>query len=229
MRHSTVTAALLALAASPAIAGRPFATEDAGVLAAGECELEAYVLRQTARDAPKETGWWIQPGCGIGYRTQLALGGGRTKVESDRFSAAALSGKTWLREATDGQTGFTLAYAIGGEKAPGASFRHESTAVTAVVTSPLAKDWLLHANLGWGRAQSERLNTTTWALALERSGESGFDVGAEVYGDDRDSPWLGVGARYALRPEKFFVDFSWAMQANSARARLITIGMKLAF
>lgn len=67
MRKSTVCAGvLLALAASPANAGRPFATEDAGVLVAGECELEAYASRETAGDAPKETGWWVQLGCGLG-------------------------------------------------------------------------------------------------------------------------------------------------------------------
>jgi hypothetical protein len=230
MRKSTVCAGvLLALAASPAIAGRPFATEDAGVLAAGECELEAYALRQTAGDAPKETGWWVQPGCGVGFRTQLAAGGGRTKVESDRFTAAALSGKTWLRELGDDRTGVVLAYAVGGEKAPGGSFKHESTALAAVVSSPVAKDLLLHANLGWSRSQAGRLNSTTWALSLERTGDSGLDVGAEIYGDDQAAAWLGVGARYTLRPQKLFVDFSWAAQTNSARAKLVTVGLKLAF
>lgn len=230
MRRSTVFAGvLLALVASPAIAGRPFATEDAGVLTAGECELEAYALRQTAGDAPKETGWWVQPGCGVGYRTQLAFGGGRIKVEPDRYTAAALSGKSRLHELTDEQTGVALAYAVGGEKAPGRSFKHESTALAAVVSWPVAKDLLLHANLGWSRSQAERLTSTTWALALERAGDSGLDVGAEIYGDDRAAAWLGVGARYALRPQKVFVDFSWAVQTNSARAKLVTVGLKLAF
>ncbi|GIL05650.1 MAG: hypothetical protein BroJett031_21700 [Betaproteobacteria bacterium] len=230
MRKSTVFAGvLLALAASPVIAGRPFATEDAGVLAAGECELETYALRQTAGDAPKETGWWVQPGCGVGFRTQLAAGGGRTKVESDRFTAAALSGKTWLRELGDDRTGVTLAYSIGGAKAPGGSFEHDSTALAAVVSSPVAKHLLWHANLGWSRSQAERLTSTTWALALERTSESGLDVGAEIYGDDHEAAWLGVAARYALRPEKLFVDVSWAVQTNSARAKQLTIGLKLAF
>lgn len=230
MRKSTVFAgALLALAASPAIAGRPFATEDAGVLAAGECELETYALRQTAGAAPRETGWWVQPGCGVGHRTQLALGGGRTRVEPDQVTAAAFSGKHWLRELTDEQTGVTLAFSVSGEKAPGARFKHESTALSAVVSSPLAMNLLLHANVGWSRSQAERLNSTTWALALERTGAAGLDFGAEVYGDDRAAPWLGVGARYALRAEKLFVDVSWAAQANSARAKLVTVGLKLAF
>ncbi|MFN3566301.1 MAG: hypothetical protein ACK4V1_10015 [Burkholderiaceae bacterium] len=230
MRKSIVFAgALLALAALPAIAGRPFATEDAGVLAAGECELEAYALRQTPDSAPKESGWWVQPGCGIGHRTQLALGGGRTRVEPERITAAALSGKSWLRELTDEQTGVTLAFAVGGEKTTGARFEHESTALSAVVSSPLGDGLLLHANLGWSRSQAERLNSTTWALALERTGAAGLEVGAEVYGDDRTAPWLGVGARYALRAEKLFVDVSWAVQANSARAKLVTFGLKLAF
>lgn len=230
MRKSIVFAgALLALAALPALAGRPFATEDASVLAAGECELEAYALRQTAGDAPKETGWWIQPGCGVGFRTQVAAGGGRSKVESDRLSAAALSGKTWLREPGDEQTGVTLAYALRGEKAPAESFKHESTALAAVISSPLAKDLRLHANLGWSRSQADRQNSTTWALALEATGDGGLDFGAEIYGDDRAAAWLGVGARYALRPQKLFVDFSWAVQTNGARAKLGTLGLKLAF
>ena len=186
----------------------------AGVLTAGECELDVFALRQTAGHAPKETGGWAKPGCGIGYRTQLAF---------------ALSGKTWLRELTDEQTGVALAYAVGGEKAPGRSFRHENTALAAVASSPVAKDLLLHANLGWSRSQAERLTSTTWALALERTGDGGLDVGAEIYGDDRSAAWLGVGARWALRQQKLSVDFSWAVQTDSARAKLVTIGLKLAF
>jgi len=230
MRRYTVLAGiLLALAASPASAGRPFATEDAGVLAAGECELETYLLRQTSGDAPKQAGGWVQPGCGVGFRTQLAAGGGRTKVESDRFTAAALSGKTWLRALGDDRTGVALAYAVGGERAPGGGFKRESTALAAVASSPVAKDLLLHANVGWSRSQAQRLNSTTWALALERTGDNGLDVGAEIYGDDRAAAWLGVGARYALRPQKLFVDSSWAVQTNSARAKLVTVGLKFAF
>lgn len=230
MRKSVVLAgALLALAASPAIAGRPFATEDAGVLAAGDCELEAYALRQTAGDSPKETGWWVQPGCGIGYRTQLAIGGGRTRVEPDRFTATALSGKSWLRELTDEQTGVALAYSVGGERAHGGSFKHESAGLAAVVSSPLGNGLLLHANVGWSRSESARLNSTIWAHALERTSAAGLDVGAEVYGDDRAAAWLGAGARYALRAEKLFIDVSWAAQANRARAKSVTVGLKLAF
>lgn len=159
----------------------------------------------------------------------MAFGGGRTKVEPDRLAAAVLSGKSWLRELGDEQTGVALAYAVGGEKAPGGSFKHESTALAAVVSSPVAKDLLLHANLGWSRSRAGRLNSTTWALALERTGDSGLDVGAEIYGDDRAPAWLGIGARYALCPQKLFVDFSWAVQTNSARAKLVTVGVKLAF
>jgi hypothetical protein len=221
--------ALLALAALPALAGRPFATEDAGVLAAGKCELESYLLRHTSGAAPAQTGGWVQPGCGVGARTQLAFGGGWTRSESDRFTAAALSGKTWLRELGDDEIGVTLAYSIGGERAPGGSLRHETTALAAVMSMPLAKRLLLHANLGWSRSQSQRVDATAWALALEWTGAGGFDFGAELYGDDREAAWLGIGARYALRPEKLFVDFSWAVQPDRRRAKLLTAGLKLAF
>lgn len=211
----------------PAFAGRPFATEDAGVLEPRSCELESFVARATAREAPRERGWWVQPGCGVGLHTQLAAGGGATRVEDESTRALALAGKTYVRQLQDDQAGFTVAYQVGWSKRPGESFKHGSTDVKGVLTVPLG-ELLLHANLGWNRAQIDRINSTTWAVAIEKPVGKGFDIGAEAYGDDRSDAWIGIGARYAVVPEKFFVDASYALQTDSARARLLTIGIKLA-
>jgi hypothetical protein len=213
---------LLALVVSPVSAGRPFATEDAGVLGAGECELEVYASRRT-------TGWWVQPGCGIGHQTQLAFGGGHSKAGAALSTSVVVSGKSWLRELTDERMGVALAYAVGGERGDGKSFRHESTAFTAVVSSPVTERLTLHGNFGWTRSQTERVSSTTWALAIERRDGDGLDIGAEFYGDDRTAAWMGVGARYAVRPAKLFLDCSWAAQTNSTHAKRVTVGLKLAF
>ncbi|HEU0201226.1 MAG TPA: hypothetical protein VFR86_12425 [Burkholderiaceae bacterium] len=223
-----VVAAALTLVALPAVAGRPFATEDAGVLEPGECELESFYARATARDTPRETGWWLQPGCGIGVRTQLAVGAGMTRVEGESTRAVAVAGKTYLRPLTDDQWGLTVAYQLGMARPPGESFEHDLTEVRAVVTVPLGQT-LVHANVGWNRAQVDRIDSTLWAVAIERPLLKALDVGAEAYGDDRTAAWLGVGARYAVVADKFFVDASYAVQTNSARARLLTIGIKLEF
>jgi hypothetical protein len=86
---------------------------------------------------------------------------------------------------------------------------------------------LLHANLGWNRGH--RISTTTWAVAFEYATAAGFDFGVEAYGDDRSAAFVGLGARYAVLAEKFFVDMSYAEQTDSARARSLTVGLKLAF
>lgn len=77
-RHTLVFGLLITLLAGSANAARPFATEDAGVLAGGECEVEAYVAHASARGSASESGWWLQPGCGLGpllgRDAQLGLG-----------------------------------------------------------------------------------------------------------------------------------------------------------
>lgn len=219
------------MSTTAAFAGRPFATEDAGVLEARECELESYWVREIARNEPSTRGWWIQPGCGIGFHTQLAVGGGRSETASDSISSLALAGKTALRKFSEAQAGLALAYSAVGAGLPGQGFKYESTAHSLVVSAPIDKELVLHGNLGWSRSQSERVNRTTWALALERTDiVEGLDVGAEAYGDDRTSgAFVGIGARYAVIPEKFFVDFSYARQSSSARGTLATVGIKIGF
>lgn len=225
----TIVLPLLCLLSAPVIAGRPFATEDAGVLVAGECELEAFVLRASERDAPIARGGLVQPNCGIGWQTQFGIAAGRAEAAGEAITSLALAGKSALRELTETQTGFALAYSVVGARLPGQGFKHDSTALAAVVSTPLDKELVLHANLGWLRTQAHRLDTTTWALALERTGLfERLDVGAEVYGDDRMAgAFFGIGARYAVMPEKFFVDFSWARSSSGTRATLATLGIKL--
>lgn len=61
----------------PADAARPLVTDDAGVLEAGECEIETFIERSRVRGEPAYLGGSVQPGCGIGLRTQLSLIGAR--------------------------------------------------------------------------------------------------------------------------------------------------------
>lgn len=201
------------------------------MLAVGECELEAFVLRARERDAPSARGGAVQPNCGIGWQTQLGIAAGRTEAAGEAIASLALIGKSALRELTATQTGLALAYSVVGARLPGQGFKHDSTALAAVVSAPLDKELVLHANLGWLRTQADRLNATIWALALERTGLfERVDVGAEVYSDDRmPGAFFGIGARYAVMPETFLIDFSWARSGSGIRATLATLGIRISF
>ena len=210
-----------------AYAGRPFATEDAAVLETAACEIEAFGARGRARDAVTGRSYAAQFGCGVGATTQLALSGSRLRAGGERATGAALAGKTALRPLAEQGLGVTLAYAIGASKAGTGEWEHAASALSLVVSEQRGRI-VYHGNLGVARDEIGGSSATAWAFAVERLGGR-FDVGLEVFGENSRSPWVGVGARYAVTPEKFYFDASFAQRTNSTRAQLVTVGLKVAF
>jgi hypothetical protein len=212
-----------------AAAGRPLVTEDAGVLGAGECEIETFYARESASGAPTTRGGSAQFGCGIGLlTTQLALNAARSKAGDERVDRLAFVGKTGLRELKDDQAGIALAYELSSEKPSGGSFGREASAIRAVLTVPVEK-WLFHANLGWLRSHPAHSNSTIWAVAAERTEVGPVDLAVESFGDDRDPAWFNFAVRWHVVPEQVFLDASYGFQTSSERPKLLTIGAKFAF
>lgn len=232
MKIETVTRALVGismlLCGQAVWAGRPFATEDAGVIAAAACEIEAFAASVGARTTPSERGGWGQISCGIGANTQIGAGLGRTKADDHYNTSGALIGKTALRRLSEGSMGLAVAYSFGAIKRASEAVRRDASSFSMALSIPRGRT-LVHANLGVARSHIENETTATYALALERLGEQGLDVGVEVFGREREAAWIGTGARYAVLPEKLSIDFSFAQQIDSLRTRLLTVGAKYAF
>ena len=223
-----LASALLAACALPVHAGRPLATEDADTLEAGACEWESFAGRESARGTPSARAWATQVGCGVGHRAQVALAYGEARSGGLKVPAWTLGGKLGLVPRADGATGLTLAWALGAEKAPGDSLKHETSLLNLVATREVAGDVLVHLNLGWTRSESARQNATLWNAAVEGPVGHGVDLMAEVYGDDRSKPWVGTGIRWTLA-DNFSMNASYAVQTESVRVKLWTVGFKLAF
>jgi len=227
--RAALSAFLLACVLPTAQAGRPLQTEDAGVLDRGDCEIESVGSRASGGGEPRLREYSVQLGCGIGARTQLAVAAARALDGETRSDAAALVGKTALRELTDTQAGVVIAYRLAGARAKGGSFRHEATELRAVLSAPLAEDWLFHGNLGTVRDEAAKQTSTIWSAALERTGLGPFDVMGEVFGDDRGAPWWNAGLRYTAIAQRLFFDPSYGAQMRSGRPKLLTVGLKFAF
>lgn len=223
-----VASLLIAFAALPALAGRPLATEDADTLDAGACEWESFAARETARGTPATRGWATQVGCGVGHQAQLALAYSESRSDGVKVPAWTLGGKLGLVPRGDDATGLTLAWALGAEKAPGGSLKHETSLLNLVATRAVADDVLVHLNLGWTRSTSSKRNTTLWNAAVEGAVGGGVDLMAELYGDDRAKPWIGTGVRWTATKD-FSVNASYAVQTESVRVKLWTLGFKPAF
>lgn len=163
----------------------------------------------------------IQHSARIGYE--------RTRSPGLRESASALLGKTALRPLTAEQAGFTLAYSFGGSRQSGQGFKIENSDVRGALSVP-HQGWLFHANLGWAREHATSRDSMVWGLAAERPRALGpLDLMAEIYGDDRASPWLQAGTRWEVVPDRVYLDAAVGVQTNRARARQGSIGLKIAF
>jgi hypothetical protein len=160
-------AAGLALCHGTASAGRPFSTEDAGVIAKGACEVEAFGEWLRPSGGPNERGLSAQLGCGIIGATQLAFALSSAKAAGEKSRAILLSGKSQLVDGGDNGPSFALAYFTGRDRAPNESWRSGATGAVAVVTAPLA-GWLVHANLAVTAERQPSRNVAGWAMALER-------------------------------------------------------------
>jgi hypothetical protein len=227
IRRSLLIATLSGYTCMPAAwAGRPLATEDAGTLSVGECEIESFAGRM---HGPSANVQWAQAGCGVGFHTQLAIGAGRERAGDERGTSAAIAGKTFVRELTEDQAGFAVAYTLGGERRQADGFRHETTEFRGVASLPQG-DWVFHANLGWQREHAAHRTSSLFGFAVERIGAFGaIDLMAEIFGDDREASWTQFGIRWTVVPERFSIDASWGVQLASQRSRQTTLGFKFAF
>lgn len=219
----------LALCQGPAAAGRPFSTEDAGVIGKGTCEVEAFTEQLRPSGGPNESGLSAQLGCGIIGATQLAFALASSKVAGEKSRAMLFSGKTQLVDGGENGPSFALAYFTSRDRAPGESWRSGASGAVAVVTAPLSI-WLVHANLGVTAERDPSRNVTGWAVALERPAViKGIDAGFELFGDDRNTHWAQVAARWHAVPESLLLDASVGRQTSGGRTDRLTVGLKWTF
>ena len=220
----------LALLLGSAHAARPLVTEDAGVLDRGDCEFEGVGTRLSAGESTARSAQ-LQIACGVGIHTQFNAAIAATRIDGEQTAQAGASGKTALRALTDEQIGVALAYAFIGTRPAGMGWRYDFTSLLGVVSVPVDKNLVLHANLGASRSRVDQETNAIWALAAEflQVGGTAIDLTLESFGNTRDPLWLSTGIRYTVVPERFSINASFGGQGGSPQARLATLGFKLNF
>jgi len=217
-------AALLLLGAANAWAGRPLSTEDASILEAGRCQVEAWIDRRD--DAT--TGWFV-PACNLGFNTELQVGFARTRVEGQsRFSDAYAQAKTILREMTEHEP-WGVGLVVGVIKQPlnevhrGWDNPYVLVPFTqAICNTPLT----FHANLGWARNRETKRDITLWGAALEAAVSERFTLVGEAYGENSERPFVRLGGRWSVLPGKFDVDLTYVARPGGVKEeRFISLGV----
>ncbi len=216
----------LAAASSPAWADRPLVSETADVIPTGTCQVETAAARATSSGSPSATGLNALFSCGVAGIHQVAVGYGRVRSDGETAQALSLGGKTTLIAPSNGATGFGVAYGLGLAKVAGSSFEHETTSVIGVITREFADGVLGHANLGWSRSESARLNSAVWSVGVEVGSDRVFAV--DVFGDDRARPWLSAGMGWTV-VDKVSVNLAYAMQFENPKVKNLSVGFKIVF
>jgi hypothetical protein len=225
-------AACIMLIYSSAHAGRPFFTEDAGVLEKGSCEWESVAAHASADGAPSSTQLTTQVGCGVGavgsIATQLAAGVGQSRSDGFTDKASWLSGKSGWSDSGDAPLLLAVAFGANWLRPSGGTSSLETVFINLVATKPLVDKVTGHLNLGWLANRPAKTSVATWNAALEYAVTDAVDIGAEVFGAERSRTFAGVGTRWTVS-KMLSLNAGYAVQRSGDRNRLGSLGIKLTF
>jgi len=216
MKISDHWAGLLALAlivsAVSAKAAQPLVTDDAAVVTAKTCQLEAW-----ARSAHDGQEFWAQPACNFTGNLELSVGVAHaTPDAAESSSIVQLQAKTVLFSLDD--RGWAFGVSAGGGRDTGAP--HGSSAFQLYYARALASwhprsDLEIDLNLGAANAYG----SGTFALAgaaIQYAITGNVQLLAEVFRDEPGSTKYQVGARYIIVPNRLEAYASYGSRINGS-------------
>ncbi len=210
-------------------ADRTRQADNADVLERGDCELETKFERRAVRGAAPERESSVRLGCGLGWRTELALESTHQRSEGLRDQAIGAEGKTSLRPPGIGQIGWALSYGAGAQRGGNARWQHSDSFAALEAALKPEEDWQIEARLGSARDHIARSDKTLWALALELAVTDAVEVRVEADGDDRSRPLVSVALRWLFWPEHALLTLSSGTRAGPMRERRFGIGISFEF
>lgn len=221
---------VLVAACSGAQAERSRLADGADVVEAGDCEIETAFERKSARGSARERESSIQFGCGIGWETELVAAFARRHSDgATREEAVGFEAKTSLRERGDGRIGLTLVLGAGGERPAGGPWRRNEHSLALEATYGPAPGWLVEARLGSARDRLARNDKSLWLLGVEHTLTETLEARAEIGGDDRSRPWLGLALRWQFWPETASLKVTYSTRSGPQRERVFGAALSFEF
>lgn len=222
VRGATLAGVLVAGLHGPvAYAGRPMVTDDAGLVAARSCQIEAWV--QLHRDS---TDYWALPACNLGGNLEITLGGALTRAAGHtQTRAQVLQAKTLFKPLPVNGWGIGLAAGTLRD-AQAERDAHDWYAYVPASLSLRDDAVLLHGNLGWLRSGQDRRHRLTWGVGAEARATERSAWFIETYGEDRGRPFYHLGLRHELVPGRLQIDASYGNRHGGGSAeRWFSVGL----
>lgn len=214
-------AATLMAGSSPAHAGRPLSTEDAGVNPQAQCQLESWV-----DSAATERTVHVAPACGVfdGLEVGLEWVHMSPRTELRHAHAGALKwAPDWLAL---GDWRFGAKVASSHEKAADEVHAHQvSTLVLGIASYVISPQWTLHLNVGHERDKQVHTSSTTYGSAVAWTPDDRWLVFGEITGHTDAPATQTLGLRWWLLPEQLGLDLTASRTNATAASRTWGIGL----
>lgn len=222
-----IVLALFALLPATGFGARPFVTDDARLVEAGGCQIEAFVKRQRE---PRERELWFLPACNPRGPLELTLGGIRVDGDSPGDSRTlVMQGKALLKRLEANGSGFALTLGAA-RRRPLQGAAGTSLYLNGIASVSFLDDRVVvHANLGAVRDREINLSRATWGLGAEVRlvGPRLYGI-VEQYGQSLEKPVLHTGLRFWIVPERLQLDASIGhSRASPPERRFQTIGLRI--
>jgi hypothetical protein len=222
---SLATLALLA-ATAPAMAARPFVTDDARLTTAGSCQLESW-----ARIYPDSREFWALPACNPGGNFEITAGGGVAKFDGESSTTDyVFQGKTLFRamEPNDWGIGLAAGTILHPDINPGPNQLGNVYAYVPISKSFADDTVVVHLNLGWLHDRDSSKERATWGVGGEFQLTPRLLGIAETFGDSQPNSYWQAGVRYAIIPGLFQVDATvGARYGGDSDSRWVSFGIRL--
>lgn len=215
---------LLALAGSQqTYAARPMITDDARVVDAKACQVEAWTRRNRGSYE-----LWVLPACNFTGNLELTLGGARAnEAGHGRATDVIAQGKTLFRRMQT--NGWGAGLVVGVDRHP--DNPHSNTDPYAYVPTSFsfADDrFVLHTNVGWISERVVDRHRFTWGVGSELQLSSRAYLIPEVFGRNNGRPLFQFGIRFWVVPDHVQIDATYGNRFGlDPETRWFSIGVRL--
>ena len=215
---------LICIGSDPAMAARPFVTDDARLTQAGSCQIESW-----SRFYRSTNELWALPACNPTGGFELTIGAGRAFYRGFETNDYIIQGKTLFRTLEAGGFGWGIAAGKIAHPAvnPGPNLLGNHYIYIPFSAASQDSKQVLHINLGALRNQSAGDARGTWGLGLELNQTDRLQWIAEAFGDHTSRPFVQAGARYAIQKNLLQIDMTFGGQSyGPVSSRWLSVGLR---
>lgn len=210
--HILLYIIIFLLLSTQAKAARPFVTDDARLTSSGSCQLESWT-----RLYEHSSEIWALPACNPLGNLEITLGAGVSRDDNAATTQDYIAQiKTLFKPLQT--NGWGLGFAAGRvfhpEIKPGPNLFGNTYLYVPASFSFNDDQLVIHTNIGLLKEDKTNTIKTTFGIGSEHRLTNNLLGIAELFGDDKQKPFMQIGFRYSLIPNLLQFDATLGQQLD---------------